>query len=220
MNKTVINFMKTTKWVGLLSIMGCAMAPSVAQPPAPENPGPPPPPQSAAAVPSDLSPAATEVVKLSESGVGEDVILAYIQNSQAAFNLSANQLLYLRDLGLSSQMITAMLNRDASLKTQPQPAQTPPRPPVPEPAPQPQAPPPDYVSTPPPVEVNYFYNDLSPYGSWVVLEGYGWCWQPRAVVIRHGWRPYCDGGHWIFSDCGWYWHSDYSWGWAPFHYGR
>ena len=71
-----------------------------------------------------------------------------------------------------------------------------------------------------PAEVSYFYNDLSPYGTWVSLEGYGWCWQPRTVVISRGWRPYCDGGHWVYTDVGWYWQSDYSWGWAPFHYGR
>ncbi len=35
-----------------------------------------------------------------------------------------------------------------------------------------------------------------------------------------GWRPYCDGGYWVYSDAGWYWQSTYSWGWAPFHYGR
>ena len=71
-----------------------------------------------------------------------------------------------------------------------------------------------------PPDVSYFYNDLSPYGSWVNLEGYGWCWQPRAVVVSPGWRPYCDGGYWVYSDAGWYWQSTYSWGWAPFHYGR
>ena len=81
------------------------------------------------------------------------------------------------------------------------------------------APPPTYVTTPPP-DVTYFYNDLSPYGTWVHLEGYGWCWQPSAVVVSPGWRPYCDGGYWVYSDAGWYWQSDYSWGWAPFHYGR
>lgn len=27
-------------------------------------------------------------------------------------------------------------------------------------------------------------------------------------------------GHWVNSDWGWCWVSDYSWGWAPFHYGR
>ena len=81
------------------------------------------------------------------------------------------------------------------------------------------APPPTYVTSAP-ADVSYFYNDLSPYGTWVSLEGYGWCWQPRTVVISHGWRPYCDGGHWVYTDVGWFWQSDYSWGWAPFHYGR
>ena len=87
------------------------------------------------------------------------------------------------------------------------------------PPPQVAAPPPDYVTTAP-ADVSYFYNDLSPYGTWVSLDGVGWCWQPRTVVISRGWRPYCDGGHWVYSDVGWYWQSDYSWGWAPFHYGR
>lgn len=216
--------MKTTKWVGLLSMIALPMLSCTAQAPPPAQAAAPVPgqPQVSTPAPTDLSPAAAEVIKLSSSGVGEDVILAYVQNSQAPFNLSANHLLYLRDLGLSSNVITAMLNRDSALHTQPTTAQTPPPPPpqVTEPAPQEQAPPPDYVSTPPPAEVNYFYGNLSPYGSWVVLPGYGWCWQPTAVVINHGWRPYCDGGRWIYSDCGWYWQSDYSWGWAPFHYGR
>jgi hypothetical protein len=68
--------------------------------------------------------------------------------------------------------------------------------------------------------VTYFYNNLAPYGTWVTLDGIGWCWQPRVVGINRGWRPYCDGGHWVYSDCGWFWQSDYTWGWAPFHYGR
>jgi hypothetical protein len=176
-------------------------------------------------VPANISPAAAEVVRLSESGVGDDVVLAYVQNSQGRFDLSADAILYLKDLGVPSQVVSAMLNRDSAFQNQAQPpptAQPPPVASVPEqPQPQPQQPeaPPVYVSNPPP-EVNYFYNDLSPYGTWVQLDGIGWCWQPRAVVINRAWRPYCDSGHWVYSDCGWYWQSDYSWGWAPFHYGR
>src|SRR5262249_26081691 len=97
-----------------------------------------------------------------------------------------------------------------------------PAPTAPEPPPPTQpveAPAPTYVGNAP-ADVSYFYNDLSPYGSWIVLDGVGWCWQPRVVVINHGWRPYFDGGYWAYSDCGWYWASTYSWGWAPFHYGR
>ncbi len=48
----------------------------------------------------------------------------------------------------------------------------------------------DY-STDAPEDVNYFYGDLSPYGQWVDLEGFGWCWQPSVVATNPGWQPYC-----------------------------
>jgi hypothetical protein len=72
----------------------------------------------------------------------------------------------------------------------------------------------------PAVTHSYFYSSLAPYGSWVEVADYGWCWQPTVAVVHRGWRPYAHGGRWLHSDHGWYWHSDYSWGWAPFHYGR
>lgn len=212
--------MKNAKWVGLLAAVSLPLDFTNAQnSAAPVADGAP---QMArtAAVPANISPGAAEVIRLAESGVGDDVVVAYIQNSQAPFNLVADDVLYLRDVGLSSPVIAAMLNHDATLRNQ---APTYPNPvptaPVQEPPPPEAEPPPAYTSTPPP-EVNYFYNDLSPYGTWVDLSGVGWCWQPRAVLLNHGWRPYCDNGHWLNSDAGWYWHSDYSWGWAPFHYGR
>ncbi len=188
-------------------------------------------------VPANLSPGAAEVAKLATSGVGDEVVLAYIKNFEAPFNLSADDVLYLKDIGLSPEVTSAMLSHDSALRDQAQqyaPAATNPAPPAaptpvaPTPAVQPAsapaptvaaAPTPVYVSSPPP-EVTYFYNDLAPYGTWVQLDGYGWCWQPTAVVITPGWRPYCHGGHWVYSDLGWYWQSTYSWGWAPFHYGR
>ena len=78
--------------------------------------------------------------------------------------------------------------------------------------------PPAYATLPP--QVNVFYSALAPYGSWVELENYGWCWQPTTVMVNPSWMPYGDRGRWLYTDCGWYWQSDYSWGWAPFHYGR
>ena len=65
-----------------------------------------------------------------------------------------------------------------------------------------------------------FYGSLAPYGAWVDVPGVGLCWRPTVAVADPYWRPYCDRGHWLFTDAGWYWYSDYSWGWAPFHYGR
>src|SRR5439155_11944149 len=150
--------------------------------------------QKTGAAPADLSPGVAEVVRLAESGVGDDVVLAFVQNSKSTFALSADHVLYLKDLGLSAPVITAMLNHDSALRNQPQsyaydqklypptgqppvaplPIAAPPpaEPPPPEPSVPPgaaTAPPPTYVSNPPPA-VNYFYNDLSPYGTWVVLD--------------------------------------------------
>ena len=51
------------------------------------------------------------------------------------------------------------------------------------------------------------------------MEGYGRCWRPTVVVTTPGWRPYSNSGRWEWTDSGWYWYSDYSWG-ATFHYGR
>ncbi|HLX64499.1 MAG TPA: DUF6600 domain-containing protein [Planctomycetota bacterium] len=64
-----------------------------------------------------------------------------------------------------------------------------------------------------------FYESLTPYGTWIKIDDV-WCWQPSVTVCNPDWRPYFDRGHWDATDCGWFWQSDYSWGWAPFHYGR
>src|SRR3954447_7215844 len=173
--------MKNTMWMGLCAAtvlplyIGCAQAPVVpapeAEPPAaltaPPAAGGAPQVQAAgpASVPANISPATTEVIRLAESGVTDDVVLAYVQNSQASFGLSADVILYLRDLGLSSQAITAMINRDVALgqnHPQPQPSQQYAPAPAPAPAvaspPPVEAAPPVYVSNAP-AEVNYFYND-------------------------------------------------------------
>ncbi len=64
----------------------------------------------------------------------------------------------------------------------------------------------------------YFQDQLAPYGTWVDVPGYGQCWQP--LGLPPGWRPYYDRGHWVYTDAGLYWQSDYPWGAIPFHYGR
>jgi len=68
-----------------------------------------------------------------------------------------------------------------------------------------------------PVSFQIFYDDLTPYGSWVISPEYGYVWVPN---VGPGFTPYATNGYWIFTDEGWTWVSNYSWGWAPFHYGR
>ncbi len=60
------------------------------------------------------------------------------------------------------------------------------------------------------------YAPLAAEGTWVEVGGYGRCWHPTGVAVE--WRPYCYG-HWVWTDCGWYWASDEPWGWACYHYG-
>ena len=68
------------------------------------------------------------------------------------------------------------------------------------------------------VSVNFFYDNLAPYGHWYQMDNYGWVWTPRHVAAD--WRPYTLG-HWVFSDdYGWLWVSDEDFGWATCHYGR
>ena len=42
------------------------------------------------------------------------------------------------------------------------------------------------VEQPAAVTVNYFYDTLAPYGTWVEVEGYGRCWRPTVVVSEAG----------------------------------
>ena len=200
------------------------------------------------AAPPVLSPGVSEIAQLAQAGVGDEVLQAYIENSPTPYQLQVEEILYLHDLGLSAETIAAMVRHNQSLQDQPataiaantrtatnsvlpatvqpetqpatiEPAQNANTPSFPE---NPQAPDNAYSITPPPQQVNYnyFYQTLAPYGTWVEVADHGWCWQPTVAIVDVGWRPYCNRGRWLWTDNGWYWQSDYSWGWAPFHYGR
>ena len=67
------------------------------------------------------------------------------------------------------------------------------------------------------VNFQVFYNELSPYGQWVNYQHHGYVWMPAAGP---DFAPYSTNGYWIMTEYGMTWYSDYSWGWAPFHYGR
>ncbi len=67
------------------------------------------------------------------------------------------------------------------------------------------------------VTFQLFYDDLSPYGQWIDYGPYGYVWIPDAGP---DFFPYLTNGYWVWTDFGWTWMSEYSWGWAPFHYGR
>jgi hypothetical protein len=72
-----------------------------------------------------------------------------------------------------------------------------------------------------PAALSDFHDSLSPYGDWVDDSTYGTVWVPANVAVGADFTPYVSNGHWgLGVDNSWIWVSDYSWGWAPFHYGR
>lgn len=75
------------------------------------------------------------------------------------------------------------------------------------------------TQAPAPADITYqtFYDELSPYGTWIDYPGYGHVWNPG---VTGDFRPYATNGYWLYSTEGWAWQSNYNWGWAPFHYGR
>jgi len=157
-----------------------------------------------------LSPAAAEVLKLAQSGVAPEVIKNYISSSSDQFGLNTQAILYLNDAGVSTDLMDIMMAHDQALSTPPAPVSAPPPPTTA-----------DVSAAPPaePVTVDDFTTTLAHYGTWIDVEGYGRCWRPTVVVYDANWQPYCDRGHWVNTDTGWYWNSDYAWG-VAFHYGR
>ena len=189
------------------STTAVAIAPTATDP----APAVPEPVSGIAPAPSKLSAGVDEIVRLAQSGVGDEVLQAYIENSTVAYQLSVDEILYLHDLGLSAQTIAAIVEHGQLLQHQPaiaaantpssvtnivapssgpaepQPAGAPttegtsPVPPITDNT---QAPANAYTITPPQqVNYNYFYQNLSPYGSWIEVPDCGWCWQPTVAVV-------------------------------------
>ena len=67
---------------------------------------------TAASVPAYTSPWAGEVTKMAQAGISEQILRAYVQNTPGTFNLKPEQIIFLRDLGVSDDVIGAMLRHD------------------------------------------------------------------------------------------------------------
>src|SRR5215472_1321764 len=57
---------------------------------------------------------AAEIVKLSRAKVSEDVILSFIQNSKSRYNLTSDDILRMRNEGVSDRVIGAILSHHAA----------------------------------------------------------------------------------------------------------
>jgi hypothetical protein len=170
--------------------------------------------------------------------MGEEVITNYIKSTGKSYELTADQIIYLKNQGVSSPVLSALIQTastgspvpipEPAVATANPPATIPPftAPPTTAPnivtpplVPTTPAPAPEVVQ--PEVNLGYFQTQLAPFGNWVQVPGYGLCWYPsQAIAANPDWRPYYDMGHWVETDNGLFWASDYTWGDIPFHYGR
>jgi len=134
-----------------------------------------------------LSAGLPEILKMHKAGVDASVLMAYVRNSPVAYHPSAKEVIYLRDQGISSELISAMLQRGGELRDRAAEAQreersraTPPPAAAPA-APAPATPSPPQAATPVvvyannpypvyPTYVNYAYSYASP-----AYYNYGYC---------------------------------------------
>jgi hypothetical protein len=163
-----------------------------------------------------LSYGVPEVLQLSRAKVGDNTIIAYIQNSGNNYGLNAAQIIYLRQQGVSDAVVNAMLNQHSQAAQTASTATAPP--PGASTAYNTQAstavtqPTVTYVQTVPSSSVyvipdtqtyNYdnWYYYQSPYYGYYPYYGYGWSYP--AVSVSFGW-----GGGW-----GGHWGGGYRGGW-------
>jgi hypothetical protein len=77
--------------------------------------GAPPPDTSSGTI---MSPGVHEVLRLVQAKVAPDVIRAYIKNSATTFNLTASQIIALKDQGVPDDLLATMLERTGELNAQ------------------------------------------------------------------------------------------------------
>ena len=153
-----------------------------------------------------LSYGVSEVVQLSQAKVGDSTIINYIHNSGSSYGLDANQIIYLKQQGVSDAVINTMLNQPRMTQTVPLPATVATAPPPPVYV-QPAASVPSSSVYVIPDTQTYNYDAYS-----YVPYSYGYSYPYCAPVYYGGYLPGVAislgfGGHW-----GGYYHGGYG-GW-------
>ena len=178
-----IKFLKTVTIASSIAILAWATPPLMAQDSAATTVVQPAPvsapiPQLAYGVP--------QILQLAQAKVSDDTIFAYIKNSGNSYGLNADQIIYLRQQGISDVVITTMLN-------QPRPASAAVTPATP---------------TPPPL-ASVAYNGqvsmatVAPAVTYVQTA-------PDSIYYSH---PYYYDQPYFYPDYGWYPPMSFSFGW-------
>ena len=121
-----------------------------------------------------------DLVKLVKSGVGEEVVLAFINSSATGFALTPDEILHLKDMGASNKVLTAAIQKKKSAaEAQPQKSAS------------------SLNSADKTVDTSATNQTEPSAGKWVLMNDY-WYWQyPTGVIVDLGWQPYYYWGyHW------------------------
>jgi hypothetical protein len=125
-----------------------------------------------------VSPWVYEIERLSQAGVDESVMLAYITDTAGTFNLTADQIIQLKDQGVSPQVLSAMIEHDQELLSGAKPMPTAGAPPLPPAvqaalaaslAPASNAPAPHAAAPAAPAEPSIVVRD-NPNPDWILVE--------------------------------------------------
>jgi hypothetical protein len=78
---------------------------------------------AAQTAPVQLSYGVSQIIQLSKAKVSEDTIVNYIRNSGSSYGMDANQIVYLKQQGVSDAVLNTMLNQPRQMaQAAPQPA--------------------------------------------------------------------------------------------------
>jgi len=153
---------------------------------------------TAPAAPAHLPYGVDDVVKLTRAKVGEDVIVSFVENSGIPYSLRANDIVFLREQGVTDHVLSVMLaQKKAVANTAPAPAQPVQPPMVPSEYPQyPQQPATDYTE---PVSSSY----VIPYATaaYPYYSSYGYGYGYPYYYASFGY-PYCGYGGYYGRYCG------------------
>lgn len=112
-----------------------------------------------------LTPKVAEILRLTKSGISDDVVVAFIEKSPTEYLVTSRQLISLRDAGVSEPVLKVLAEH---------------RSPTPD----------ELASSSPASSPQSFYQGLNTYGRWFYLPGYGWCWQPVSAPANPFSEPY------------------------------
>jgi len=155
--------------------------------------------------PVQLSYGVADILKLGRAHVGDEAITAFISNSGRIYHLSVSEILYLREQGVSDQVLTAMLNSRQNVAAAAAQAAPPPAPAGPTaewanssplPAPAPTQPAPAYVEAAAPVYVQPSPVYVYPAPSYEYYDPWPYYWGYPSLSFGFGYgRGYYGGFH-------------------------